>query len=653
MFIEDTGLKEEKDPQCDLVDVWVCEGGTNGVTEKEWVTSAVGGVNQGGSQNEEIDLGFRELDECGLLQHESPFDVERVLTSPTTTQVNTGTPPTNNDPDQHQLDFYVKSPSAAALRLRSNGFHSGAIAIGKCLGKLKESHRYIRTDFVTPDALGGNIGAGIFRIRTWAHDPGQNGGHTVQWDLDGTGNFVDIPEENVYVAPPVVQHLKAYLNKETGVYEYADGENKGQVIQGEVLCYNPCESDFDVVVQEPLAIKDVKEAEPMLLCDKLKDGTEITFVRHFQYIDGVPQTPIDKDLNGVDYVTEGQVTPCNPQCNLVDVWLCDASTGVPGVTEQIWDASAVGGNASSEAITVGFTQVDECGFPAHENAPDTTQTLTSYQSTNINVNPPDNTPDQHILESYVKLPSAVTLGLRAGGIHAGLFAMGPCNGKLKESFRYENSLARTPVGYVGGAEIVHVKSYIHDPTQNGSHTLEYSLNGGQNWITIPDEWLFTTPPTVQKIKAYYNKTDRKYYRADDLTEIVETETLEILCDDPCKGDLNVVIEQPLLVEQKKQAYTRLGVETINITSTSNSSLTPPVGTVYALVQTIGDCDTRFTVNGTNPNATNSNLLPNCQTIKLGCSTNFIGDIEDIEGFRAEATTANCTNRLQVTYYGEA
>lgn len=648
MDIIDTG--EKKESQCDFETVWICSGGTNGVTEKEWVASAIGGVNQGGAQNETIDVPFSLLDDCGLLQHPNAFDTERTLTSPVTTQVNTGTPPSNNDPDQHQLDFYIKTRDAAGLILKSNGFHSGAIAIGTCLGKLKESYRYIRTDFTTPDAQGGSIAAGIYKIRTWVHDPGQNGGHTVQWDINGDGVYTNIPTDLLYTIPPKIEETKAYHEKETGKWFRADDKTE---ITDEVWCSNPCKGDFDVVVQEPLAVKDIKEADPLLLCDKLADGSEVTFIRHFPYIDGVLQPTVDTDLEGQPYTVQGDVVPCNPQCDLLDVWLCDSTTGVAGVTEEIWDASGVGGNSSSEPITVGFTKLDECGFPLHESPADTTQTLTSYQSTNINPNPPDNTPDQHTMESYVKLPSAVTLGLRAGGIHAGLFAIGPCNGKLKESFRYENSLSRTPVAYVAGAEIVHVKSWIHDPSQNGSHELEYSLNGGQTWSNIPDEWLFTTPPTVQKIKAYYNKTERKYYRADDLTEIVETATLQILCDDPCKGDVSVVVEQPLSVTVDKPTYVNLGSETVKFSDTNSGTLTVPSGATFATIQFQGECDSRFTVDGTAPTLTTGKIACVKRTLKLGCSPHFIGAVEDLAKFEAVASEANCTNIIEVCYYREA
>lgn len=396
-------------------------------------------------------------------------------------------------------------------------------------------------------------------------------------------------------------------------------------------------------------------------CDNITgaDGevTKVEFLRCFVHKNGVLDVDATKDyaLDGVtEYEVQGEVTRCiedvPDQCDLLDVWICDASTGVQGVTEQIWDANAVGGARPSEPIDVGFTLLDECGLPLHENAPDQTVTLTEYNSTNINVNPPDNTPDQHILESYVKLPQNVTLGLRSGGIHAGLLALGPCNGKLKESLRYENSIAITSVGFAGPG-FVHIKSFIHDPSQNGNHRLQTSLDGGQTWSDVPAEWLFTTIPTVEQTKAYYNKTDCKWYRFDTKEEIDTSGDIDVLCYNPCAPEIEVVVQEPLKVDVLKPTYKNLGSEVIKYDSTAAGQLTIPTGATYAVVQ-IDDVDSAFTLDGSEPNAAESKTLLGCSEIELGCSPHFIGAIEDLAGFRI-ITKDGSSNLAKVCYYAEA
>lgn len=403
--------------------------------------------------------------------------------------------------------------------------------------------------------------------------------------------------------------------------------------------------------------------EKVRFCDTYTDGAgeevKKEFLRCFVYKNGVLDVSKTKDyeLDGLTiYTPQGEVTRCiedvPDQCDLMDVWICDASTGVPGVTEQIWYDSAVGGVRSSEPIDVGFTLVDECGLPAHENAPDTTQVLTTYDSTNINIDPPDNTPDQHILESYVKLPENVTLGLRSGGIHAGLLALGTCNGKLKESLRYENSLAITSVGFAGPG-FVHVKSFIHDPTQNGNHRLQYSSNGGQNWSDVPADWLYTTIPTVQQTKAYYNKTECKWYRYDTKEEIDTTGDIDVLCYNPCKPEIEVVVQEPLDVIVKKDLFKNLGSESIKYDDTTAGKLTIPTGATYATIQFQGECETIFNLDGTNPVNGGSKIALPCDELELGCSKHFIGDVADLENFVALAGEEGCTNVMQVCYYGEA
>jgi len=383
-------------------------------------------------------------------------------------------------------------------------------------------------------------------------------------------------------------------------------------------------------------IKEIKK------CIVLKNGKR---TKDFFYIDELGDDP---GLSAAEIAT---LAPCedDPQLIHKTVWICDNSTGVPGVKEQIWDNNAVGGNKSSEPIEVGFTKLDACKLPAHENLPETTQVLTKYQSTNINPNPPDNTPDQHILESYIKAPVAAMYGLRAGGIHAGAAAIGNCVGKLREGVRYQNS---TPLEIVGSATagFVHIKSWVHDPTQNGSHTLRYSTNGGQTWADVPDSWKFVTPPTVQEVEALYNVNECKYYRLDDKTEIVETADIEILCYNPCKADIELNLPSPLDVNVVKSKHKNLGSETLKFDDQTAGQLTIPADAVYASVELLSG-DACYSFDGNKPVVGESKTISECDILPVGCSPHCVGAIEDLANFRI--LSKEDTLIAVVCYYGEA
>lgn len=306
--------------------------------------------------------------------------------------------------------------------------------------------------------------------------------------------------------------------------------------------------------------KNPLDTEVKLFCDAGNNDTKFLKVIVFDE-EGAISNINDVDLLGAAYTAVGPVEICEnevpAECELTEVWVCDSSAAVAGVEELEWEASAVTPNPDIESheVGAGFTLIDGCGQYYHENAADVTRTITTSTTTNINTG---NFPDQHELNFYVKLDEPTPLAARLRGNSGGVIYMGSCYGKTKKIFEgtrpFGTSLPQVfPLG-VYPAGIYRVRVLSQDPTDNGQAGLWADPQNDGTYAAIPAAQLFTTPPAVEKKKAWINKGTEEYFNLDG-TQIVESATLEIKCEDPCAAFIDGLVSD----EQKHCELTKIYV----------------------------------------------------------------------------------------------
>lgn len=194
-------------------------------------------------------------------------------------------------------------------------------------------------------------------------------------------------------------------------------------------------------------------------------------------------------------------------------------------TLNVWLASAI--DAGDVGALDVFTGTDFYGLPEHPNQPDSTSQLASTAWGDAETGGSGSF-DQSTLEFWLVVPNDKTARLRVGGssIDSGAVYIGDDPTSATLAYEWDNGgVAGTedPFAdlYGGCCTAKYVKIFAHDPSAGSNVDLQWSLDDGATWETIPSGYISSTKP--------YCSNDIVWIGSDDTLTLTDLEGIGPCC----------------------------------------------------------------------------------------------------------------------------
>ena len=586
--------ENEPEPECELVDIWLCdiEGIVEGVSEKEWTTNAIV-TPFGEDESERVSASFRLTDGCGGLIHENDPDDTRIKTAAVTTNIANGT-----SPDQHEIEFFLKLEEDTQLGIKVFG-NSGVVAYASsCYGKyakIFDALRPVTLQGIPEDNPIGIYPAGIYKFRILSSDPTSSGFGGLVWDQNNDGNY-SVVNDGLFTQPPKVTKEKAWVKKGENRFLALDGTEYLETATTNILCYDPCAA-FNIY-----------------------------------------------EVGGADFP---------PECSLEKVYVINTE-GVNGATEQYWE-NAEALDPGNTAIETAFTSVDSCGVIKHVNLP-TSETVITVDGARSTDPSTAAFPHQNRVEGYVIIPRpGKYIQLSGSGLSARALYMAPCGEKLQPVTSFSNSGSEEVGFYKAG--VYHFVHFNHDDGTNGNTRLRWRNIGG-TFVNIPLESIYVDAPPITEHNAWVTKGDSAAVDVDGVEYNIRDENIFLCdpCDNeiPVTNPIGSVGSGKALVVGTETISIGGGDPlnaSLNVPAGANGAIVQ-----VQLKDKVADASNciRYYNDGRDATATRGFFAAHKEEIYLGCAASNEATITDplseLEDFNVNVGETTAGAEFEVTYY---